>query len=108
MIYLASPYSHPSELIRSSRYHRTQGNVARLLDQGLHVFSPIVYAHPVAVQYKLQTDYQFWAAFNDDILSRCDKMLVLLLSGHAESRGIAHEREVAAVHGIPVEEIMPL
>lgn len=102
MIYLATPYSHKEERIRQARYTAALRGVATLLSAGRHVFSPIAHCHMVALAYDLPGDFLFWKSFNEDMIVRCDELVVLKLEGWESSYGVAQEIAFAEERGIPV------
>lgn len=91
MIYLASPYSHPSESMRQSRYEEAVKALSWLWQNRITAFSPIVYTHKIAIELQLPFMAIDWLDFNDRIMSVCDEMYVLQLSGWKESLGIKGE-----------------
>ncbi|MFO0915248.1 MAG: DUF1937 family protein [Pirellulales bacterium] len=106
MIYLASPYSHESPAVRQQRYGDACQAVVHLLHAGLAVFSPIVHSHPL-VSYGLPTDWSFWQRVDQEHLRRCDQMIVLMLDGWEESRGVAAEIDIARELGLPIDYLSP-
>lgn len=107
MIFLASPYSHPDATIRQTRFEKARdylrwhvANPSKVVYGGA-IFSPIVYAHDLAIRGEFPLDHEFWLAFNLDILRHADMLMVLTLDGWAESKGIRVERDTARHLGIP-------
>lgn len=87
MIYLATPYS-----ARPTYGYALAKTVAHaLFTQGHFVFSPILHWHPVALDAGLPSDAEYWMAYNINMMSRADDMLVVRASGWFESKGIAAE-----------------
>lgn len=104
-IYLASPYSHQEREVRFMRYIHACRAAALLMQSGLNVFSPIAHSHAVAefMPRELLLDFEFWMEQDLDYIRRwADEVWVLMLPGHAESRGVAREMEVAHSHAKPV------
>lgn len=100
MIYLASPYSHPSEAVRYARYLAARFTTITLLKKGIPVFSPIVYGKDM--ESLIGTDYKSWAPFNDSMLELCTSVHVLCIEGWNKSRGIEHEVRLAADLNKPI------
>lgn len=105
--YLASPYTHPSTSVMQERYEQALDATAKLLKQGIHVYSPIVHSHPLALQYELPRDHEFWQEYNGAMLEEASRLLVLRLPGWAESRGVCWELEEAARLDLPIEYLTP-
>jgi hypothetical protein len=103
IIYLASPYSHDDPEVREIRFRSTVNVVATMLMEGLHVFSPICHSHPVATLGCLDSTYEFWQDFDEEMLRRCDRLVVLMLDGWRESTGVQAEIEVAKRMGMKIE-----
>lgn len=109
LLYLASPYSSPDPVFREFRFREACRVSARLMSEGYAVFSPIAHSHPIAefLAPGLTCDHDFWMREDLPILSRCDRIVVLRLSGWEKSRGIAAEIASAASLDIPLEYIDP-
>lgn len=108
LTYLASPYSSPDPAVREQRYRDVVAAVARLMQRGEHVFSPIASSHPIAVAHDLPGDWAYWAAFDELMVSRCDRLVVLMLDGWRTSRGVHAEIAIAQRLGIPVTFMEPV
>lgn len=102
MIYLASPYTHPQPHIMQSRYVQTVHAVANLIAQGIHIYSPIVHFHMVAMMRDLPKDFSFWMDLSYKMIDRADSVAVLKLEGWEQSIGILQETEYAVRKGLPV------
>ncbi len=101
LIYLASPYSHPSAAVRRERYEANLALTAVLLREGLAVFSPIVYGHQL--EDTIGIDFQSWQPLNDTMIRKADRFGILRLPGWEQSRGVTHE--VALWHKLHGPEI---
>lgn len=102
MIYLASPYSHPDPAIREARFRAVCLHAARMVVDGLMVFSPIAHSHPICVSGGLQGDFERWQAFNTAMLARCQSLAVLQLPGWINSHGTIAEIHEAGQLGLPI------
>jgi hypothetical protein len=102
MIYVASPYSHDSDVIMEQRFLEAEKFVARALFLGLHVYSPIVHCHQLACKYDMPKNAKFWENYNHDLLERSDAVVVLRLDGWDESKGVGAEMAHARDKGIKV------
>lgn len=100
MIYLASPYSTPIKTVMEDRVQKAQQFTMACIQQGLPVFSPIVYFHPIAMALQLPTDAGFWHNMNMSFLRRCDVIFVLRLTGWEQSKGMKVELNAAKILGI--------
>ena len=105
-MYLASPYSHPDPAVRQARYRAACQATAELMRHGLNVLSPIIHSHPLA-ELGLPTNWDFWQQIDQGhCLLRCDELLVLMLDGWRESRGVTAEIELAHAHEIRVSYVL--
>ena len=82
LIYLAQPYTfNPNK-----SFEIAKKVAAKLISQGVVVFSPITHSHPIAdeLDEKLRTDNVFWLNQDLPILERCDEMIVIVIGrdGH--------------------------
>ncbi len=105
MIYIASPYTDPDPAIRQARYRAACLATAELMRHGLNVFSPIVHSHPLA-ELGLPSDWGFWQRIDRDMLVRCDELVVLMLDGWRQSRGVTAEIELAHGYDIAVRYVL--
>ena len=101
VVYLASPYSHPDPRVRQARFQAACRAAAALLSAGEIVFSPIAHSHAIAA-HGLPTAWEFWECADGELLRRCDELLVLMLPGWQESRGLQAEIAMARELGMPV------
>ena len=92
-IYLASPYSHPSEDIRSERAYHINNIAGLLMQEGLYVYSPIWACHRIAVCQGLPTDHEYWAKMNDIFIRPSSAILIVRMEGWDQSKGIKFEIE---------------
>jgi hypothetical protein len=99
MIYLASPYSHPDPAYRRARFWAAAYVTGRLMAKGSHVISPIAHTHPVAMAGALNFGWEHWAAYDEELIKRCDTVMVLQIEGWAKSVGIKAEMEIAMRRG---------
>lgn len=106
MIYLASPYSSPSAVVRRCRYWEACRAAASLIRSGHVVFSPIVHSHPL-VEHGLPLDWTWWERIDREFLVRCDEVIVLTLDGWEQSLGVAAEIRLAEELGKPVRYLEP-
>lgn len=104
-IYLASPYNHADPSVMESRRVAACRKAGELIAGGLAVFSPI--AHNVAVirESGVETGWARWQHQDSVLLAACSKVVVLMLAGWRESRGVAAEIALAAKLGKPVEYV---
>jgi len=105
LIYLASPYTHPSSAIRQARFEAVCEVAGRLMKKGLHVFSPIAHTHCIALMAGLPSDIRYWQEYDTKILSRCDELWVCTLDGWLQSSGVEFEINLARKIPIPVRMI---
>ena len=107
MIYLASPYTHQDDAIRLFRFNEVCRAASILMLDGKHVFSPIAYTHPIA-QYGIPLGWEFWESFDRFYIGVCDELLVLMLDGWRESKGVQAEIGIAKELQKPVTYCTPL
>lgn len=102
MIYLAVPYSHPDPDVRQQRFEAVNRYAARLMGNGVHVFSPISHTHPIALAGDLPKGWDFWEQYDRVMLAACHEMYVLMLPGWRESAGVQAEIRIASEMGLVV------
>lgn len=101
MIYIASPYSSPIPALVEGRVYLVTKFVDKLIAEGLVVFSPIVYLHPIALRLAKDTTASQWMVFNMTMLRRADEAYFLRLPGWENSHGMTIERNVCRMLSIP-------
>lgn len=107
LVYLATPYSHPDEAVREERFRAVNTAAAELMRKGMHIYSPISHTHPIALAGDLPLGWEYWQAYDRAILSACCKLIVLMLDGWKESKGVTGEIAIACELGLDVEYISP-
>ncbi len=108
LIYLGSPYSHPSESIRHQRWIDACRAAAHLMREGHIVFSPIAHSHSVEIHgFDGPQPGDFWMAQDLPLLSRFEELMIFMLPGFIESAGIRKEKALAIERGIPISYLSP-
>lgn len=103
LVYLACPYSHPDRDVRLARFHAANVAAARLMQQGLKVFSPISHTHPIAEAGTLPLGWNYWHEFDRAYLQASHKLIVLMVDGWKESTGVTGEIDIAHELRLPIE-----
>lgn len=92
IVYLATPYSHPDPKVRVQRYEAVTRHAAKMVAEGLVVFSPITMTHPIEVLGETDpAPTEYWIAFDEPFMDACAEAVVLMLPGWESSRGVARE-----------------
>lgn len=102
MFYIASPYSSPDPAVRAERFMAVCRAAALMMKQGMHVYSPIIHSHPIALIGDLPKGWDYWREYDEFFIKHCDGVIVLMLDGWKESIGIKAELELAEKYGKPV------
>lgn len=107
LVYLASPYSDQDAMIMEGRRIAACKVAADLIRPGWSVFCPI--AHNVAIiqQTEIPTGWERWKAQDLGVLEACDELVVLMLPGWEQSKGVSEEIKAAEEFGIPVNYMFP-
>ena len=106
--YIAVPYTHKDLTIVESRFEMVTRFTAKLMSEGKFVFSPISHTHPVVeeglkIGLLLSRGWDYWERYDRAMISRCTKLIVLMLDGWKESVGVTGEIKIAKELGIPIE-----
>ena len=102
MVYLASPYSHEYPSVMQRRFESVCKVAAALMAQGVIVFSPIAHTHPIAVQGSLPRGWEYWEKFDTDFIQASESMVVAMMPGWKESKGVQAEILIAERLGKPI------
>lgn len=96
LIYLAAPYSSCHRLTVKQRVLAVNHAAGHLFHRGFFVFSPISHCHPIKECHnEIEGDYNFWAEYNERMISVCDEFIILTLAGWGDSIGVPKELGIA-------------
>ena len=84
----------PSEIVAANYYDGICA-MNTIIQQGWKAICTPLMLHEVAKLSNLSTEYWAWQSLNDDLISRCDGLMVLATPGWIISRGVTHEVCVA-------------
>jgi hypothetical protein len=107
LTYLACPYSHVSRHIRVARFEAANAAAATLMADGHHVYSPISHTHPIAEAGDLPLGWDFWETYDRIFLGMSRIVVVLMLDGWRESKGVTAELAIAVELGLAVDYMAP-
>lgn len=107
LVYLASPYSHPDPKIVEARFRAVCKEAARLMRQGVFLYSPIAHTHPLAVYGMLPGSWDFWERYDQMMMDRCDELWILCLDGWQRSTGVTAETDWAYKAGKYIKYVIP-
>lgn len=102
--YLSSPYNHPDPKIKQQRHDIVNSVVFDYMRRGILVYSPLTHNIPID-QLGIHGNWMTWKDFDHEMVSRCDRVIVLKLPGWEDSKGVAAEIARAKEVGIPIEWI---
>lgn len=108
LVYLGSPYTHKNIAQREARFIEVVFCCAWLMNHMKNkcFYSPIANAHPIATRCSLPGEWEFWADFDECILSRCDEMWILCIPGWTKSTGVKTERQISEKFNIPIRFVI--
>ena len=102
LIYLAAPYRHPSKPVRDARMEAVGRVAAGLTNIDRRVFCPLMYAKALIEHGFRHRDDRWWYDYDVGWLPCCEELVVLKLSGWAESEGVRIEVKFAESLGIRI------
>lgn len=76
MIYLASAHTNFDRKVMQERFDRLCYVVAKMLNDGKMVYSPIVHCYPLAQAYNIRHDFEFWSEYNKWMIARADEFWI--------------------------------
>lgn len=107
LIYVGTPYTKYPEGIDAA-FTDACKLTARLLREGLKVYSPIAHTHPVAVHGDIDPlDLSIWLPFDGAMMDKSDAMIVGMMPGWETSTGVRHEMQTFIEAGKPVFFLSP-
>ena len=104
LTYLAAPLGHPDPTIRQDRFDSVNRYCEYLIRQHELVFSPLSLG---ASLDENAISNSAWYALGLQMLSRCDELRILTLSGWQDSAGVTLETRYAKQLRIPVSVADP-
>lgn len=107
LVYVGTPYSRYPGGIEPAFVDAAK-LTARLMSEGLKVYSPIAHTHPLAIYGGLDPfDHSIWLPFDAAMMEKSDAMIVAMMAGWESSFGIRHEIQVFVEAGKPVYFLDP-
>lgn len=100
--YLAAPYSHAERDVRVFRFNEINKFAAELMRAGELVYSPISHTHPIAEAGDLPRGWEYWERYDTAFIEHSRRIVVLMLPGWVESKGVTAEIGIAERLGTPV------
>ncbi len=101
MLYLCTPYSHSDPVVMHRRFLDACEAAARLMNAGHLLFAPIPHTHPIAMAGDLPKGWEYWQKYDRWFIERADVVVIVMMEGWEDSRGIAAERKIAEELGKP-------
>lgn len=112
LVYIASPYTvteknkTPEEIqnIQHQRFIQVAEECARLMYNGMPLYSPIVHFHPI-IKYgniNLKAEWEFWEWIDRPMLKTCTELMVLKMEGWDKSLGVKEEIKLAKEFKKPI------
>lgn len=107
LIYVGTPYSkYPGGIIAG--FIAASRLTARLMKEGLKVYSPIAHTHPIAIYGDLDPmDHAIWLPFDKAMMDKSDAMIVAMMEGWETSKGIRYEIQAFVEASKPVYFLSP-
>lgn len=105
--YLASPYSHDSDVIQAMRYEQQGYIAAQLIKKGYHIITPIEMCHHLSLRYELPGGYDYWKKRDRELVRRTDGVIVCMMEGWSTSIGVTDEVDYAKRLGKPIKYLDP-
>lgn len=100
--YIASPYTHEDATVRQMRYERVRDFTAKMATLGMYGFCPIAHSHDMGIANKLPYHVDFWREWNYRMIDGASSLLVYMLDGWKQSKGVQEEIEYARKLGKPI------
>jgi hypothetical protein len=95
-IYLASPYTHDDPEIERERFVKACETAGKLIQAGHIVYCPIAHSHPIKeATADLPGTWEFWKPIDDFFIGKMEALVILILPGWAQSKGVQGEIMIA-------------
>lgn len=100
--YVATPYSKYPEGIETAFIEAAKAT-ATLLKSGIAVYSPIAHTHPIAMHGQMDAyDHDIWMPLDAHMMDAAGAMIVVMMPGWRESKGIGIEIDTFKKAGKPI------
>ena len=104
LVYLAAAYSNVQDKDLFMQKFMSFSAKYMLENEKEFVVSPLFNHYSFNLVPEIGTDWNFWEAYSKELLSKCDKILVLKNEDlELSSTGVQAELKFAKEHNIPVE-----
>ena len=101
--YLASPFSDKSPVVEEKRYTAILQISGLFTISGAMVISPIVYGYHLYKNYgNIAGDADYWKDFNRYLLYHAPYLMIVMLEGYKDSKGIQAEFAQALTLNKPI------
>lgn len=101
LIFISTPYGNCEDKV--ARLKAITQYSGKLMVEGNHVICPMSMGLALAKETELPTCTEWWLSWTINLLSRCDKMIVLCFDKWDESVGVKREIDFALNNNIEVE-----
>lgn len=107
LLYIASPYSkYPGGIQKA--FEDVCRLTARLVRNGVRVYSPIAHTHPIAIHGGLNPfDHSLWLPFDESLMRVSQALLVAKMEGWQESDGVNEEIKIFERDGKQIHYLEP-
>jgi hypothetical protein len=107
LYYLAAPYTRVDDREALMRDVMRFSGELMVKNPGHHVVSPLFNHYSLNHVPALGVDYNFWKSYSQDLLKRCDALIVLTYDGWLDSTGVTDEINFARSLGLVVRFAAP-
>lgn len=107
LAYLATPYTKYSTGLERAFVEACK-LAGRLIQAGVHVYSPIAHCHPIAIHGGIDPlDQTLWLDLDRAMLHACRTLIVAHMDGWQQSTGVAHEVGFFELRHRPIFDLDP-
>lgn len=108
-IYLASPYTSEDILVREVRFLEVVRAAAYVINKlRINAFAAIAFSHSLAVRYTMPCEWEFWADYDQAMISHAVELWVVAIPGFTNSMGVQTELKIAHRLGKQVRWLIPI
>lgn len=108
LYYLAGPYTHENSALVAHRRLDHLHAEYWLIAQKLDVIAPINSSGSLEGIWNLPIQYEFWQSRDRKSIRYCDGVIVILMPGWKESKGVTDELQYAKQKGKPIYYLKPV
>jgi hypothetical protein len=102
LTFLSMPYTDDSKEVVQERFEKSLKVSAHLMLHDVHLLSPIGFGHPIVISHPVPGDWSYWNNYCMKLILCSNQLIVFMLDGWKESKGVQAELSFARSIKLPI------